>query len=163
MAVDAVLRAVVMYLFLLVVFRIAGKRSLAELTTFDFLLLLILSETTQQAMVGNDHSMTNAFLLVITWLSVDIALSVVKQRFPRAEKWLEGVPVVIVADGRPLHDRMERLRVDEDDVLTAARRLHGLERLDQIKYAVLERSGGISVIPRSGPASPPSDAHRVRV
>jgi uncharacterized membrane protein YcaP (DUF421 family) len=146
--VDAVVRAVVMYLFLLVVFRVSGKRSLAEITTFDFLLLLILSETTQQAMVGQDRSMTNAFLLIFTWVAVDIALSFLKQRFPRTEKWLEGTPVVIVEDGRPVREWMERLRVDVDDVLTAARKLHGLERMDQVKYAVLERSGGISIIPK---------------
>jgi uncharacterized membrane protein YcaP (DUF421 family) len=146
--VNAVLRALVMYAFLLVVFRVSGKRSLAEITTFDFLLLLILSETTQQAMVGNDHSMTNAFLLIITWVGIDILLSVVKQKSPRVEKWMEGVPVVIVEDGRPLYDRMQAQRVDEDDILTAARKLQGLERMEQIKYAVLERSGGISVIPK---------------
>jgi uncharacterized membrane protein YcaP (DUF421 family) len=146
--VNAVLRALVMYAFLLVVFRVSGKRSLAEITTFDFLLLLILSETTQQAMVGNDHSMTNAFLLIITWVGIDILLSVVKQKSPRVEKWMEGVPVVIVEDGRPLYDRMQAQRVDEDDILTAARKLQGLERMEQIKYAVLKRSGGISVIPK---------------
>jgi uncharacterized membrane protein YcaP (DUF421 family) len=146
--VNAVLRALVMYAFLLVVFRVSGKRSLAEITTFDFLLLLILSETTQQAMVGNDHSMTNAFLLIITWVGIDILLSVVKQKAPRVEKWMEGVPVVIIEDGRPLYDRIQAQRVDEDDILTAARKLQGLERMAQIKYAVLERSGGISVIPK---------------
>jgi uncharacterized membrane protein YcaP (DUF421 family) len=61
--VDTVVRAVTMYLFLLIVFRFAGKRALAEMTSFDFLLLLVLSETTQQAMVGRDPSLTNAFLL----------------------------------------------------------------------------------------------------
>lgn len=145
---NAIVRALAMYLFLMVVFRISGKRTLAEITTFDLLLLLILSETTQQAMVGEDHSMTNAFLLILTWIAVDIGLSFVKQRLRWTEKWLEGTPVVLVEDGQPVREWMDRLRVDEDDILTAARKLHGLERLDQIKYAVLERSGGISVIPR---------------
>jgi uncharacterized membrane protein YcaP (DUF421 family) len=66
---------------------------------------------------------------------------------PRVEKWLEGVPVVLVEHGRPLVDRMRRSRVDVSDVLSAARTRHGLERLEQVKYAVLERSGEISIIP----------------
>ncbi|MEH1834145.1 MAG: YetF domain-containing protein [Nostoc sp.] len=70
-----------------------------------------------------------------------------KQRSPQVEKFLDGVPLVIVEEGRPLKDRMAKARVDEDDILTAARQLQGLERMDQIKYAVLERSGGISIIP----------------
>lgn len=79
---------------------------------------------------------------------MDIALSLWKQRSPQVEKFLDGVPLVIVEEGRPLKDRMAKARVDEDDVLTAARELQGLERMDQIKYAVLERSGGISIIPK---------------
>jgi uncharacterized membrane protein YcaP (DUF421 family) len=145
---DAVVRALVMYAFLLLIFRIAGKRSLARLTTFDFLLLLILSETTQQAMVGEDRSMTNAFLLIGTLVGIDIALARIKRSFPSTERWLEGLPVVIVENGRPRREWMDRLGVDEDDVITEARKLHGLERMEQIKYAVLERSGGISIIPR---------------
>jgi len=64
------------------------------------------------------------------------------------EKWLDGVPVIIVVEGKLLQDRMDQARVDADDILEAARQSHGLERLDQIKYAVLERSGGISIIPK---------------
>jgi uncharacterized membrane protein YcaP (DUF421 family) len=58
------------------------------------------------------------------------------------------VPLVVVENGQPLRDRMNKARIDEDDVLTAARQLQGLERMEQIKYAVLERNGGISIIPR---------------
>jgi uncharacterized membrane protein YcaP (DUF421 family) len=146
--VDTVVRAVTMYLFLLVVFRVAGKRSLSDMSTFDFLLLLVLSETTQQAMVGKDPSMTNAFLLIITWIGMDVGLSLVKLRMPWAEKLLEGLPVVLVEEGKPLRERMRQQRVDDQDVLAAARKLHGLERMEQIKYAVLESSGGISIIPK---------------
>ncbi|MCG3115215.1 MAG: DUF421 domain-containing protein [Candidatus Manganitrophus sp. SA1] len=145
---DAVLRGLAVYIFLLIVFRIAGKRSVAEVTTFDFILVLIIAEATQQALLGQDYSITNAFLLIITLLGADILMSLIKQRSPQAEKWLDGVPLVIVENGRPLHDRMDKARVDESDILTAARERLGLERMDQIKYAVLERSGGISIIPK---------------
>lgn len=145
---ETVLRAAAIYLFLLIVFRVAGNRSLAQITTFDFVLLLIVSEATQQGLLGNDFSVTNALLTIVTLVGIDIGLSLWKQRSPRMEKLIEGVPLIIVEDGRLLKDRMDKERVDADDILTAAREIHGLERLDQIKFAVLERSGGISIIPR---------------
>jgi uncharacterized membrane protein YcaP (DUF421 family) len=81
-------------------------------------------------------------------LFLDIIVSLAKDRSRTFEKLIDGVPTIIVADGQPLTERMRKARVDEQDVMEAARRLHGIERLDQIKYAVLEVSGGISVIPR---------------
>ena len=145
---DSVLRAGAVYLFLLLLFRLAGKRTLAEVTTFDFVLLLIISEATQQAMVDGDNSMTNAFLLIATLIGMNILMSELKQRFKPVDRLLDGLPLLIVEHGKPLHDRMAKERVDVDDVLDAARESHGLERLDQIKYAVLERNGRISIIPR---------------
>ena len=150
---DSVLHAAAVYLFLLMLFRIAGRRTLAELTNFDFVLLLIISEATQAAMVGEDYSLTGAFLVILTLVGLDVGLSLCKQRMPRLDRWLEGTPTVIVADGRPLKDLMDQARVDEDDVLEAARSQLGLERMDQIRYAVLERNGGISIIPRRDDAA----------
>ena len=148
---DSVIRAAIIYGFVLLVFRIAGKRSVAEITTFDFVLLLILSETTQAALVKNDNSITNAMILIVTIVGLDVTLSLIKQRSKTVEKLLESAPIVIVENGTPLKDRMQKSRVDESDVLAAARTLRGLERMDQIKYAVLERNGGISIIPYGEP------------
>ena len=153
---ESVIRAVAIYGLLLVVFRLTGNRSLGQITTFDFILLLIISEAVQNGMVGTDHSVTNAFVLVLTLLMVDVGLSLIKSRVPAIERWLEGVPVVLVEHGHPLLDRMRNSRVDVSDVLTAARKLHGLERLDQVKYAVLERSGDISIVPELGGGLRPS-------
>lgn len=145
---DSVLRATAIYIFLLLIFRIAGRRTLAQMTNFDLLLLLLTGEATQQGLLGNDYSLTNAFLVILTLIGLDVGLSLWKQRSPQLDKLVDGVPMVIVEDGRPLKDRMDKARVDESDILTAARVLQGLERMDQIKYAVLERSGGISIIPK---------------
>lgn len=145
---ESVFRGAVVYLVLLVLFRITGKRSLAQVTTFDFVLLLIVSEAIQQALIGTDNSMTNAFLLVLTLLGLDIGLSLLKQRSPALDKLVDDVPIVLVEDGKPLRERLEKARVDETDILQSARQLQGLERMDQIKYAVLERSGGISIVPK---------------
>ena len=144
---DSVLRALAVYAFLLVLFRLAGKRSLSEMTSFDFILLLIISEAIQQALLDDDSSMTNGFLVVLTLVGVSIALSLIKQRSETLDKLLDGTPEIIIDNGRLLRERMNRARVDEGDIMQAARQQQGLERLDQIKYAVLERSGGITVIP----------------
>jgi len=145
---DTVFRAIAIYFALLVILRGSGQRSLAQITSFDFVLLLILGEATQQALIGNDFSLTTGVLLIVSLVGVDMTLSFLKQRSPRLERVIEGVPLVIVEEGRPLHERMHKSRVDESDVLAAARERQGLERMDQIKFAVLERSGGISIIPR---------------
>ena len=145
---DSIVRAAAVYLFLMVVFRVAGRRTLGDLTAFDFVLVLIISEAIQQAMIDNDNSMTNGFLIVLTLVGLDVLLSLIKQRSHRVEKWLDGVPTILVEEGRPLTERMNKARVDLEDVMQAARQLQGLERLDQIRYAVLERTGGITIIPR---------------
>jgi uncharacterized membrane protein YcaP (DUF421 family) len=145
---DAVFRAATIYFFLLVVFRIAGSRSLSQMTTFDFVLLLIIAEATQQGLIGDDYSITQAVLLIITLVGIDIGLSLLKEKLPLLDKWMEGVPMVIVEDGKPLRERMRGARVDESDVLVAARERQGLERMDQIKFAVLERTGQISIVPK---------------
>lgn len=150
---DTVLRGLAIYVFLLLVFRVAGKRTLAQVTTFDFVLLIIIAEATQQGLLGEDFSVTNALLLIVTLVTADILLALWKQRSKRVDRIMEGTPLVIVEEGRPLEDRMAMVQLDESDILAAARQLRGLERMDQIKYAVLERSGGISIIPRRDIAS----------
>lgn len=146
---QMVIRALLVYGFLLVVLRVSGKRTLSQTTPFEFVLLLIISETVQQAMVGDDQSLTGAALLVLTLVGTSIVLSLVKQASPRIDKWLDGVPLIIVENGKMLRGRMRKSRIDEADILESARMLQGLERLDQIEYAVVERSGEISIIPKS--------------
>ena len=143
---ESVIRGLLVYLFLLILFRVSGKRTLAQTTNFEFVLLLIISETTQQAMVGQDQSMTNGFLLILTLIGSGIAFSLLKERSPALDKWIDGVPVVLIEDGTLHQHRMAKSRVDEKDILEAARLQRGYERLDQIKYAVLERDGDISII-----------------
>jgi uncharacterized membrane protein YcaP (DUF421 family) len=146
---DFIFRCIMMYVFLLVVFRIAGKRALAQITTFDIVLLLIISETTQQALVGNDHSFTNAFGLIATFIALEILLTKLTLHWPAIDRWLNSRPLIIVRHGRVLEDRMRDARVNVDEVLTAARATQGLANLKQIEHAVLECNGEISIIPVS--------------
>jgi uncharacterized membrane protein YcaP (DUF421 family) len=145
---DSVVRGLFVYGFLLLIFRVFGKRSLAQITTFDFVMLLIVAETTQQALLGDDFSVTNACVLIATLFLCDMVLSRIKDRSAWFERVTESVPLVILRDGKPLEDRMRKSRVDVSDILAAARELQGLERLEQIKYAVLEKGGAITIIPK---------------
>lgn len=118
---DAILRAVAIYIILLVIFRLEGKRSLSQATPFDLVLLLIIGESTQQALLGDDFSLTNAVTVFVTLVTVDTIFSFVKRRFRRVDQWLEGSPLVLVENGNVLESRLEKERVDVGDVLETAR------------------------------------------
>ena len=145
---DAVLRAVVVYVLLLAIFRVAGKRSLSDASTFDLILALIISESIQQGLIDSDNSLTNAIILVITLVGFDILLGHLKQRFPGLGRVLDGMPVVLLERGMIHRDRMRKERVDDDDLRGAAREQHGLATLDDVEHVVLEESGTMTVIPR---------------
>ena len=95
--------------------------------------------------------MTPSLLIIATLITADLSLSKLKQWSPLAEKVIDDAPVVLVVNGKPLDDRLAGEGVDIDDILESARETQGVQRLDQIKYAILERNGKISVIPRSDP------------
>ena len=145
---DSVLRALAVYIFLLVIFRVAGKRTMAQVTVFDFVLLLIISEATQQAMIGQDFSITNAVLVISTLIGAERGLTWIQRRFQTVDRLLDGLPLVLVQDGKPFEDRLKQERIDVSEILAAARQTQGLARMDQIKYAVLEQTGGISIVPK---------------
>jgi uncharacterized membrane protein YcaP (DUF421 family) len=150
---ESVLRAAATYFIVWLVFRIAGKRSLSEISTFDFVLLLIISETTQAALVDDDNSVMNSILLIATFFTIELALSFLKEWSPRLNRIMDSTPLLIFADGHLLSLPARKERVDAADILEAARMLRGLEHLDQIKYAVLERNGEITIIPKSSPGT----------
>lgn len=127
---DSIIRAVAVYLFLLLLFRISGKRTLAEVTTFDLVLTLIISEAIQQALIGTDNSLTNGLLVVMTLVAVDMLISMLKLRFARLDRILEGVPVTIFDDGRFNRETLQ-----------------GLDRFEDLHRAVIEKTGRITIIP----------------
>jgi uncharacterized membrane protein YcaP (DUF421 family) len=143
---DAVLRAVAMYLALMVLFRVSGRRSLNEMTSFDFVLLLIIGEATQQALLGDDFSVTNAVVVIVTLLAIDVGFSLVKRQSKHIEKLIDGGPTIVVENGGYLRHRMHEARIEEDDIMQAARLSQGIETVEQIKFAIIERNGQISII-----------------
>jgi uncharacterized membrane protein YcaP (DUF421 family) len=144
---ELILRTAGIYLFLLVLFRLLGKRSLAELSAFDFILFLIISEAVQNALVDDDKSVVMGLTVILTFLMLDLGLSLLKSRYPAFEKMTEGVPLLLVDNGQFIEQNMRKSRITHTDILQMARESQGLERLGQIKYAILETSGGISIIP----------------
>lgn len=147
---DAVLRAAAMYFTLVIAFRLAGKRTLVEITPFDLVLLLIIAEAVGPAMLDDDPSFTTSLLVVISLIGCQLVLSLLQSRFEVIDRLVDGRPILLVEDGRLLHDRLRTFRVDEVAIMEAARELQGLERLDQVKFAVLERSGRITIVPADG-------------
>ncbi|MFC4852769.1 DUF421 domain-containing protein [Actinophytocola glycyrrhizae] len=146
---DSVFRALIIYLVIVVLFRMMGKRTMAELSTIDLVLLLIISEATQQALLGDDFSVTTSILVVATLVLLDRAADILKFHSRGFSKVTEGTPLVLVQHGRLLMDRLRKEHIAVEDVLVAARSSQGLLKLEQIEYAILETSGTISIIPAS--------------
>lgn len=146
---DMVLRALAIYLILMVVFKIAGRRALLQMTSFDLILLLIISEATQQALLGNDFSVTGAMITIVTLIVVDILFGLIKKYLPGADDLLDGTPVILVENGYLFQDKMKKADISCDDILLMARVDHGITRLAEIKFAILETNGHISIVPES--------------
>jgi uncharacterized membrane protein YcaP (DUF421 family) len=144
---DTVIRSLIIYFVLWGVLRLSGRRTLGQMTSFDLVLLLIIGGVTHRALLGENYSVTNALLVVVTLVLTDVALSLLQRQFPPLSKIFNGEPMIIVEEGRPLLGRLKRARLTAEQVLESARRYHGLERMEEIKYAILEASGEISVIP----------------
>ena len=145
---EKVLRSLVVYVFLLVAFRVTGKRQVGQLTPFDLVVLLIISNVVQNAVIGPDNSLGGgllgaAVILLANYLVVEVAF-----RSRRARRLLEAKPTLLIHDGRILHANLASERVTLDDLHAALRR-SGVATVEHVRVAVLEENGAISVIPRA--------------
>ena len=147
---EPVLRTIGCYLLLLLIIRLSGKRGLSQVTIFDFILLLLISQAVGQALIGNDSSLTTAAIITITLVVVNRGNDWAAHRWADASHVLEDAPLVLIEDGDIHDDRLRKMKVRLDDILENGRIEEGVERLDQIKHAVLERSGAISIVVRDG-------------
>ncbi|MBC7841799.1 MAG: DUF421 domain-containing protein [Gemmatimonadaceae bacterium] len=143
---GAVWRPLLVYAVLLVLFRSSGKRTLAKTTTFDFVLLLIISEAVSSALLADDHSITGALIAVMTLIVVDLGLSIVRRRWKRIDQLLSYEPTLLIHEGVLLTRNMKREGIDELDILEAARSTRSIVRLADVRYAVLESNGDLSII-----------------
>ncbi len=141
----AAIRAVFGYCFLVLMVRIAGRRPGKQITPFEFVLIFYMGGVTLTAMVADDRSLTNAFLQIIAIACTHFAIAWLRNRSNSFGRIVDGTPLVLLKDNQWQVEAMEKMRLQDDDVMAAARG-KGIERLDQIEYAILERNGEIAVI-----------------
>jgi uncharacterized membrane protein YcaP (DUF421 family) len=146
---DIVFRAAFVFAFLYLLMRIIGRRELSTLEPFDLLLLIMLGDLVQQGVTPDDYSVTGAVLAVVTIALLQVGTSYVNFRFPRLRPILQGEPLVVVQDGKPIGRNLDRERVTFDDLTEAARK-QGIGSLDEVAWAVMETSGTITFIKKSG-------------
>jgi uncharacterized membrane protein YcaP (DUF421 family) len=143
---DTVLRIAAIYLFLLIALRIMGKREFGQLAPFDLVVLLLIPEIVSQALMRDDHSVTNAFVAVATLLTLVFATGTIAYRFRWLERLISGTPTTLVSHGRLVPEALNRERVAPEEILDAMHRA-GLEVMPQVKWAILEGDGRITVVP----------------
>ena len=146
---EIVIRATAVYFFLFLVARGTGKRELSEMTAFELILLVTMGDLIQQGVTQEDMSITGAFLAVGTLAFWIVVIAYISFRFKRTRPTLEGTPVIVVRDGKPLEQvlKVERITLDE---LQEEARNHGIRHLREVDMAVLEPDGKFSFLTRSG-------------
>jgi uncharacterized membrane protein YcaP (DUF421 family) len=146
---DVVIRAALMYLFLLFITRVVGRRELSTLEPFDLILLIVLGDLIQQGVTQSDYSFTGLMLAAGTIAIMQTSVSWIGYRSPnKAGLVLEGEPIVIVQDGKCLDRNTSRERIRKEEVLEAARK-NGIGSLDEIEWGILETSGEMTFIQKS--------------
>jgi len=143
---DLVLRAVVIFLIVFLVTRAVGRRELSTMEPFDLILLIITGDLMQQGVTQSDYSMTGALTVIATMALLTVALSYVSFKVPRLRPVLDGEPLVLVQDGEIIHRNLRRERITIDELLAEARQQQ-VASLEEVRFAVLETNGRISIIP----------------
>lgn len=156
---ELVARSVAVYLVMLAVLRVFGKREIGQFTLFDLVLVLLVANAVQPAMTGPDTSLAGGLLIIVTLVLTNRALAEGRRRLPPLRRFLESPATTIARDGAWLTDDVAREGLDSSD-LEAALREHGIASVEEVSLAVLEPDGSISVVPRAPSHSRP---HRRRV
>ena len=144
---DLVARALIAFLFVLLLTRVVGRRELSSLQPFDLILLVMIGDLVQQGVTQNDFSITGMLLVGSTIGLLTVLVSWTSFRFPRLRPVLDGEPVIVVQDGEPIRKNLDRNRLTLDELRAAARQ-EQIASLDDVQWAVLETSGRISFIPK---------------
>ena len=146
---EFVLRAVIVYTVLLLLIRVSGKRTMGQFTPFDMVLIVLLGNAVQNSLLGRDTSLAGGLLLAATLISINWLVGYVTSRSRRAERVLEGAPVVLARDGKLFRGVLRRELVSEDDFNEALRQNGELDLAD-VRMALLETNGAISIVRREG-------------
>ena len=142
---DIVFRGIFVFVFLYVLMRMIGRRELSSLEPFDLILLIVLGDAVQQGLTQDDYSLTGAFLAIGTISIMQVTVSYANFRFPKLRPVLDGEPIVVVQDGKPIEKNLRRERVTIEDLAAAARK-QSIAKIDDVQWAVMETSGAISFI-----------------
>src|SRR3954469_11177612 len=144
---DIVIRAIVIFFAVFLITRMVGRRELGMNEPFDLILLVVLGDLIQQGVTQSDYSVTGTMLAVGTFTVLTVALSYLSFRSKRIRGMLEGNPLVLVEDGKPIAKNLQSQRMALDEVLSEAR-MQQVTSVDDIRWAILETTGSISVIPK---------------
>ena len=142
---DLVLRAIVVFAFVMLLTRVIGKRELGSLQPIDLVLLIVLGDALQQGLTQDDYSLTGAILVVSTIALLQVFTSWIAYRFPRSRPVLEGEPIIVIHNGELIERNLQRERLTIDDIAEEARKQQ-IAHLSEVRFAVLETSGSISFI-----------------
>ena len=142
---DIALRAIVLYAFILLVTRVIGRRELSSLSPFDLILLIVLGDAIQQGLTQDDYSVTGAFIAVATIASLQVLTSWLGFRSDRARKVFEGLPIVLVEDGKIVEKNLKRERMTADEVAEEMR-MQQIASFDEVQWGILETNGSISFV-----------------
>jgi uncharacterized membrane protein YcaP (DUF421 family) len=145
--VDLVIRAFVGFCFVLFLTRVIGRRELSSLEPFDLILLVMIGDLVQQGITQNDFSVTGLLLVGGTIGLLTVLVSYSSFKFPRLRPIIDGEPVILVEDGRPIERNLVQNRITVGE-LAAAARMQQISSLEQVRWAVLETNGQISFIPK---------------
>jgi uncharacterized membrane protein YcaP (DUF421 family) len=145
---DIVVRAAVAFAFVYLLTRVLGRRELSSLQPFDLILLVMIGDLVQQGVTQNDFSVTGAVLVGSTIGLLTLAVSYLSFRFPRLRPALDGEPVIVVEDGKPIDRNLHRNRITVDELAAAARQQQ-IASIADVRWGVLETNGQISFIPKS--------------
>ena len=135
------------YIFVVVGLRLLGTRELGQMSVYDFVLVVVIANAVQNAMVGGDETLVGGLVSALTLMVLDGMLSWLLDHFPKLQHTMIGEPVVLVSDGLPRWEKMKKEGVTREE-LVAGLHEHGVASLDDVRLAVLEVDGSISVVPK---------------
>jgi uncharacterized membrane protein YcaP (DUF421 family) len=144
---DLVIRAAVIFCFIFLITRIAGRRQLSELEPFDVILLVVLGDLVQQGITQSDESVTGTLIVISTITLLSVAVGWVSFRSGAVRQITEGDPIILIDDGELVQTNLRRERLTRHDLEEEARKQQ-FSSLDQIRWAILEDDGAISIIPK---------------
>lgn len=145
---DIALRAIALYVFVVFIMRIIGRREISTLTPFDLVLLIVLGDAIQQGLTQDDYSVTGAIVAVSTLAIMQVITSYISYRVKPFRKVLKGEPIILIQDGKLLNQNMRRERITADDVAEEMR-TQQIATFDQVQWAILESNGTISFIQKA--------------